>query len=277
MRFETIFFGVGQMELGMKTLIRNLILSLPFFFTCQNALADDAELAKQLSNPLASLISVPMQFNYDTGFGTPDGERLTLNIQPVIPFSLTPELNLITRTIIPYKWQSDVAGSPGSDSGLGDTSMSFWFSPAHTANGSTWGVGPILSLPTSSDPDFGLGEWGGGITGVYLVQPGPWTIGALGNHLWSFESDNLNSTYIQPFVAYGTPNHWTYTVNSEATYDWNTKQWTLPVNFMVSKLVSFGKQKVSLQGGVRYYFDSAANGPEGWGFRFAATFVFPKK
>ena len=97
------------------------------------------------------------------------------------------------------------------------------------------------------------------------------------NHIWSFESSNHNSTFIQPFVAFATKNHWTFTLNAESIYDWNAKQWTVPVNLMVSKLVSIGSQKVSLQAGTRYYVESPNNGPDGFGFRLAATLVFPKK
>ena len=241
------------------------------------ARAQDADIAKQLSNPLASLISVPFQLNRDTGFGTPDGERTILNIQPVVPISLTPSINLITRTVIPYKWQTDVGGVSGSKSGWGDTTMSFWFSPSQPTNGITWGVGPVAYIPTSSDSALGVGEWGGGITGIVLAQPGAWTVGGLANHIWSFESSAIDSTFIQPFIAYNTPDQWTFSLNSESTYDWNASQWTVPLNFMVSKLVMIGDQRVSLQAGARYYVESPSTGPQDWGLRLAATFVFPKK
>ena len=73
-----------------------LIMALTFLMPASTATANDADINKQLSNPLASLISVPFQLNQDTGFGTSDGERTTLNIQPVIPSALTPNLDLIT-------------------------------------------------------------------------------------------------------------------------------------------------------------------------------------
>ncbi len=260
----------------MKT-IWKLTFAFLILVSTQCAFADNSDITKQLSNPLASLISVPIQLNRDTGFGTPNGEKTTLNIQPVIPFTLTPSINLITRTVIPYKWQTDIGGMTGTKSGWGDTTVSLWLSPSQASNGVTWGLGPIVYIPTSSDLDFGVGEWGGGVTGVALAQPGQWTIGGLANHVWSFESGDLNSTFIQPFVAYAAPNQWTFTLNSESTYDWNADQWTAPVNFTVSKLVSIGGQKVSLQGGVRYYVESPDTGPDGWGLRLATTFVFPKK
>lgn len=261
----------------MKSLICSAWVIFVGTMLASVATAQDSDLAKKLSNPLASMISAPFQFNHDSGFGSANGDQTTLNIQPVIPLSLSDDLNLITRTIVPYKWQNDIQGNSGSNQGWGDTTMSFWFSPANSGNGVTWGVGPVLYIPTSGDRALGAGEWGGGITGVYLKQQGPWTIGGLANHIWTAENHLVNSTFIQPFVAYNTPDAWTFSLNSESSYDWNASQWTAPVNFMVSKLVTIGNQKVSLQAGTRYYVASPASGPDDWGFRLAATFVFPKQ
>lgn len=261
----------------MKTIVRTALSFMASVLITPLASAQDADVVKQLSNPLASLISVPFQFNSDSGYGSADGDQVTLNIQPVIPFSLTDDLNLITRTIITYKWQNDIQGNSGRNQGWGDTTMSFWFSPAASDNSVTWGVGPVLYIPTSSNRALGVGEWGGGITGVVLSQRDGWTYGGLANHIWTFDSDQINSTYIQPFLSYSTANAWTFTLNSEASYDWNATEWTKPINFMVSKLVNIGGQKVSLQAGTRYHYESPASGPDGWGLRVAATLVFPKK
>lgn len=240
--------------------------------------ADEAsDLAKKLSNPLAAMISVPFQLNYDQGFGPSSGDQWLLNVQPVVPISLNEEWNLISRTIVPIKTQDNKFGPSGTQFGLGDTTQSLWFSPKEpTPAGLIWGVGPVFYLPTATDPLLGAGKWGAGPTFVGLVQNGPWTVGALGNHIWSFGGTDINSSYIQPFLSYTTSNSWSYTLNTESTYNWNTNEWSVPINAMVSKLVNFSGQRVSLQAGARYYAVSSTGGATGWGGRLAATFLFPR-
>jgi hypothetical protein len=149
-----------------------------------------------------------------------------------------------------------------------------------TDRGLIWGIGPAILIPTATDDLLGGGKWGIGPTIVGLKQTGPWTYGALANHIWSVAGsknrNDINSTYIQPFIAYNTPSAVTYALNLESSYDWESEQWSVPVNFMVSKLVRFDKQMVSFQGGVRYWAKSTDSGPEGLGLRFAVTLLFPK-
>jgi hypothetical protein len=238
------------------------------------------ELAKKLSNPIASLISVPFQFNYDHGYGPEDGDKATLNIQPVIPFSLNEDWNLISRTILPVTWQNDIAGPSGKQFGLGDTLQSFFLSPAKpTETGIVWGAGPVFLLPTATDELLGGGKWGAGPTAVVLKQDGPWTYGFLGNHNWSFagqsDREDVNSTFLQPFISYTTKDAWTLSLNTESTYNWETNDWSVPINFAVAKLITIDKQPISLTAGIRYWADAPENGPEGLGFRLALTFLFP--
>jgi hypothetical protein len=241
---------------------------------------DSAELAKELSNPVASLISVPFQFNYDTGFGPKDADKLTLNIQPVIPIPLNEDWNLIVRTIVPIVYQDSIADGIDSKFGLGDAVQSFFFSPkAPTAGGWIWGAGPVFLWPTATDDSLGAREWGAGPTAVLLKQDHGFTYGILANHIWSYASaggsNEVNATFVQPFITYTWPTATTIGINTESTYDWTSSQWNVPINLFVSQIVKFGKQPVQFSVGPRYYAESPDGGPE-WGVRFTVTFLFPK-
>jgi hypothetical protein len=240
-----------------------------------------AELAKKLANPVASLISVPLQFNYDENYGlSDDGEKYFINVQPVIPFALNEDWNLISRTILPLVHLGDIP--PGNDeTGLGDITQSLFFSPSQpTDRGIIWGVGPVFLLPTATDELLGSEKWGAGPTAVVLKQTGPWTIGFLGNHVWSFAGEDdrtdINASYMQPFLAYVTKTHTTFNLNTESVYDWEAEQWSVPLNFQVSQLLKIGGQPISIGAGVRYWAESPDAGPEDWGARLSLTFLFPK-
>jgi hypothetical protein len=221
---------------------------------------------------------VPIQNNWDFGIGPADAMRYTANIQPVIPFVLSEDWMLVTRTILPVIYaESPVAG--GSDKwGLGDTMQSFFFGPAKPFGGLVGGAGPIFLYPTATDSALGSGKCGAGPTFVLLRQQGPWTFGLLANHVWSFAGwgdQDVSTTLLQPFASYVTKTYTTFGVSTESTYDWHAGEWTVPLNLSVSQLLKLGKQPVSFGVGVRYFADTPSGAPD-WGLRFTITFLFPK-
>jgi hypothetical protein len=243
--------------------------------------SDAADLARQLSNPVASLISVPFQLNYDHDIGPgDDGERYALNVQPVIPITLNEDWNAISRTIVPLLYQDDIP--PGEDElGIGDVLQSVFFSPKEpTEAGWIWGVGPALLIPTATDDTLGQEQLAIGPTAVVLTQRGPWTYGALANQLWKIAGDDdradINAAFLQPFLSYTTPDAWTYTANSESTYDWNEDELAIPINLLVTRVLRLGDQLVSVGGGVRYWLEESDGGPEGFGLRLIVTLLYPK-
>lgn len=258
---------------------------LPVLSLSRPAFAQDegeGELAKKLANPVASLISLPLQANYDENIGpTEDGSIWKLNIQPVIPITLDEEWNVISRTILPLIDQDDIPLVNMGESGIGDIVQSLFFSPkAPTPKGFIWGAGPVFLLPTASDDALGSEKWGVGPTGVGLKQAGSWTYGMLANHIESFAGDDkradVSATFIQPFLSYITKTKTTFGLNTESTYDWEDEEWSVPINLTVSQLLRVGSQILQIGVGARYWADSPENGPEDWGARVQLTFLFPK-
>ena len=242
----------------------------------------EEQLALQLSNPVAALVSVPFQFNDERDIGRArTGSRQLLNIQPVVPFSLDARWNVISRTIVPVVSQDEVFPGAGRQSGLGDIVQSVFFSPkAPTAGGLIWGAGPVFLLPTGSDDLLSARKWGAGPTGVVITQQGPWTVGALANHIWSFAGDreraDIDVTFLQPFVTYTTRTATTFSLNTESTYDWEARQWTVPVNAGVSQVLRLGGQLVQVGASARYWATGPERAPHGWGLRLTVTLLFPR-
>jgi hypothetical protein len=268
--------------------LQSLGFGLTLLLSCTSQLGparaqtgSEANLAEQLSNPVSSLISVPFQFNYDTRIGPErEGDQFYLNFQPVVPIPLDKDWNLISRTILPIVRQNEIFPGADSQSGLGDTLQSFFLSPkAPGPGGIIWGVGPALLLPTATDRLLGSGKWAAGPTAVVLSQKSGWTVGILANHVWSYAGDDdrtqVNSTFLQPFIAYTTKDAWTYTLNSESSYDWVADQWSVPVNAFITKLMKIGDQPISIGAGVRYWAETPTTGAHDLGVRMIVTFLFP--
>ena len=250
------------------------------------ASASASDVAKKLANPIAAMISLPIQGNYQPNLGVNDeGSQWLVNVQPVVPIDFNDEWNIISRTIVPLV--SKDTGIPGEGhNSVADIVQSAWLSPkAPTESGWIWGVGAAFLIPTGSE--VSAEKWGVGPTAIALKQDGPWTYGGLFNHIWDFAGNdindingntlnNINQTFMQPFLTYITPQAVTIALNTESIYDWERDQWTVPINLTVTKVVKVGGQILSVGGGVTYWADAPDSGPEGWGARLLLTFIFPK-
>jgi len=246
--------------------------------TPPKAAADQAtDLAKQQQNPISSLISVPLQANWDFGLGDRDATGTLFNFQPVMPFPVSRSTNLILRVILPLTSQ------PGSEearvNGTGDIVMTAFFSPSKSGR-VTWGVGPVFLLPTATNNALGSEKFGVGPSAVVLTQPGPWTIGLLFNHIWSTsgasDREDVNATLLQPFVNYNLGNGLAVGAVLEATANWTADEhWTAPLVFTVSKVARLGSRPVNFVVGAGPTVASPEGGST-WRFRFMAVFLFPR-
>jgi hypothetical protein len=243
--------------------------------------ASEGDLAKKTQNPVSDLISVPFQSSFNFGVGPDDDLQYILNVQPVVPFRLSEDWNLITRTIIPLIDQPELGPGVGDVFGLGDIQLSLFLSPAKPG-ALIWGIGPILQFPTATDDALGSGKWSAGPTAVALTVQGSWVLGALVNHLWSFagkdDRADVNQTLIQPFVNYNLPGGWYLTFSPVITANWEAygdDRWTVPLGGGVGKIHRFGKLPVNLQLAAFYNVvrpDAAAE----WTLRFQVQLLFPK-
>jgi hypothetical protein len=242
-------------------------------------------LQKATQNPIANMISVPFQSNFNFGQGGEGASReqtqYILNVQPVIPFSLNEDWNLITRTIVPIINQPSLFSGMESAWGLGDINPQFYFSPAKPGEW-IWGVGPTFTFPTATDETLGQQKYSAGPAAVVLTMRGKWVYGVVGNNQWSFAGwgdKNVNQMVIQPFVNYNLPKGWYYNTSPIITANWEAdggNQWTLPVGGGVGRLFKMGKMPVNMQLGAYYNVEKPDYVGADWQLRFQVQFLFPK-
>jgi len=246
------------------------------------AVAEEEDLQTKLANPVADLISVPFQFTTTPKSGPLEKPQHTLNIQPVYPTTLG-DIRLIHRVILPVL--SNPAVVPGQDreNGIGDIVYEAFFSPA-AASKTIWAVGPIVQLRTATDPRLGSGKWAAGPAALALVQPSPWSVGALVTQLWSFAGDenraSVNQTQIQPLLSYKLgPEHsiaYTGTITANWNEDRSSQRWTVPLGItysMLTKPAGFVPVNYIFGGG---YNVIRPDNTGGWFLRFQINFVLAK-
>jgi hypothetical protein len=236
------------------------------------------ELARAVQNPVASMISLPFQNNTNFNFGPREKTQNVLNIQPVWPFELTADWNLITRTIVPVISQPAFTPSQDRENGLGDTVFSAFLSPRDSGQW-LWGAGPALLLPTSTDDRLGAGEWGAGPSAVFLTMRGPWVVGSLFSNVWSFTDDkDVNLFTWQPFVNYNMDGGWYLTSSPIVTANWEADSddtWTVPFGGGIGKVFRIGNQPMNVSAASYYNVEKPDFGAD-WQMRLQIQFLFPK-
>jgi len=244
---------------------------------------DAVDIAKKLSNPIANMISVPLQWEFSRGVGrNQGGSEQTLLFQPVAPFDMGGGDTLIVRPIVAGAREVSVQNATGqSFSGYGVASVTLESFYAPNTNSSwIWGVGPYAQSPSGNSGKFGSQQTGAGVTGVVLNRQGSWTYGLLGYQSWNMGGNpafgTQNNLYGQPFVAYTTKDAWTYTADMEAQYNYDTHRTSNPLFIGASKLMVFDGTPISFGAGPMYYVSNTPGGPSGWGARASVTLVILK-
>jgi hypothetical protein len=246
------------------------------------AQGDTEALAKAAQNPVASLISVPLQNNTGFGVGPYSRTQDVLNVQPVIPIGISEDWNLIVRVIQPIVWQPNVNQNSQGWFGFGDMNPTFFFSPAKPHK-LIWGVGPTFVIPTATADQLGQGKFSMGPGVVLLTTPGHWVIGTLINNVWSVAGSGgrppVNQMLLQWFVNYNLKKGWYLATSPIVTADWrasNGNQWVVPLGGGVGRIMRLGPQPVNL---LAQLYGNAVH-PDGaspWGMRLQIQFLYPKK
>jgi hypothetical protein len=269
----------AMMKFRLTILILAGLLVLNMEGVAKVAVANDTlkQLAKQEQNPLARLIRLQFEDNAQFGFG-PDNELLNfLRIQPIIPFDLNERWSLITRTVIPIVHQP----WPESADGLSDIALQFLLSPSRKGK-HIWGIGPGFFIPTATDEIIGTEKWSAGPVAASIYTSGPWVVGAVFSHVWSFAGDDerrdVSITVIRPIVNHNLPGGWYVSSSPSIIADWEAdreNRWLVPLGGGVGKIFAIGTKQVSALLEAYYHVESPEFGPD-WQLRFRITFLFPE-
>lgn len=240
------------------------------------------ELIQQLANPLAALVSVPILSTFDFHVGPErEGFRHTFSAQPTVPLALGDNWNVLSRTVVPFVYQEDIAPGSGSQSGLGDVVETVYLASVEPSRrGYLWSLGATARFPTGTDDLLTQDQWQWGPSLAAVKLQDDFVFGLIATQLWDVEgSENpkdTSVTLLEPFLDYTTSDLWTLSLHVPAAYDWEADTWTVPILLSVKKLVTFQKLPVNLTFGVRYLVEGPPGGPHDLAFLFGVTLVFPK-
>jgi len=245
--------------------------------------AEAADVSRQLANPIANMVSLPFQFNWFGHIAPFDSTAFVLNVQPVIPITLNEDWNLILRFILPFAATPALTTNGIPQFGTSDITASLFVSPAHSKL--IWGVGPVFTFPTSTNPALTSGQWGIGPTAVVLKEVGPWTLGVLANQVWSYAAmanyftRSVSQMFLQPFATLQMKHAVSLNFTSEETYDWEApsgERSTVPFLIELAKVTRLGPFPFQVQGGGAYYF-VRPDGAQHWLMRLNFVLILPRE
>jgi hypothetical protein len=243
----------------------------------------EADLAKASQNPVANIISIPLEYWINEADA---GDADVLLAKPVIPTGLGSKYNLINRFIVPYAWVDggvdpalpvDIEPPNVDVSGLGDLTYQGFISPAKPGR-IIWGLGAAVTFPTASEDLLGTNRYSAGPSVLVLTMPGKWVLGLLAQNVWDFAGSgdaSVNQLTLQPIVNYNIKNGWyvfsvpVWTANSEAD-----EEWTIPLGGGVGKLHRIGKLPVDFKIGYYDNVEKPEKAPDG-SWLFSVKFLIP--
>ncbi|MAZ87370.1 MAG: hypothetical protein CL693_06980 [Cellvibrionaceae bacterium] len=267
-----------------KMLIKNVVAPVALLTVPAMGMANDdqaAKIAKQLNNPVAALITVPMEYVHDSDIGpNKTGDQKSIKFTPVVPIDINEDWNLISRTIFSAMDQ-DIPEYGLDENGMTDIVQAMYFSPKKIPEGGLiWGVGPIILLDTATDESLGAEKWGIGPAGVILKQSGPWSVGALGHYLTDVAGEDdrtdVEQIFLQPFVSYNFSNATSVTVQSEGTWDLEGKDYGGVAIASLNQTFRLGGQLLQARIGVRHWYERSGYGPDSTEVMARLTLLFPK-
>lgn len=241
------------------------------------------ELAKELANPVANLWSLQFQFN---NFELTNGQwNYNLNFQPVMPVSLTKDINLITRPVIQVYNSVPFSSSSGADertTNFGDWTQLELFSPA---NSGEWllGAGPTFIFPTAGSVYTGQGKWQVGPALVVAYMTKKFIVGVFPQQWWSYAGDpsrpSTSQMNLQPIFSLFFDGGWNVGYSGNITANWeapSNNRWTVPIGIGVGKVLKLGRLPVKVGLAGQYMVKQPDPVGQKWNIQILLTPVLPK-
>jgi hypothetical protein len=207
-----------------------------------------------------------------------------MRIMPLYKFPLGQRMELANLTILTL---ADAPGTPAfpvapgavKTAGIADLLHASFFTPKTDGN-VVWGVGPIISLPTATDPALGSEKWTAGPAVRFAYRTQTWNLGFVAGQRWSFAGTgarkDVNQLMLRGAIRRELPNNWYFVSAPLITANWGRpgQDWLVPVGGGIGRTFSIGDfpWAWSVQG---YYNAIKADPDPDWIVRFAIISAIP--